>query len=150
MEMTPRQIASEFRTGKDKHKTIKVLAELNAVTQREIAQILADQGEEIPKAWRDKLSEPLKRPPRGKPVSAKEIGEALLETLPTAEVPEPGFPAPVEPAPANAALSLDEIRQAALALILEYAPGEPVRFHGYALGVAALVQALEEKAEGKR
>ncbi|MBR2582545.1 MAG: hypothetical protein IKD61_04060, partial [Oscillospiraceae bacterium] len=63
MEMTEMQIASEYRTGKDKTKTIKVLAELNLVPQRRIAEILQAQGEELPKHWKEKLAQPLKRPP---------------------------------------------------------------------------------------
>ena len=64
MEMTPLQIASEYRTGKDKSKTIKVLAELNLVTQRTIAQILDEQGEELPGHWKEKLAKGLKREPK--------------------------------------------------------------------------------------
>ncbi len=93
MEMTPLQIASEYRTGKDKTKTIKVLAELNAVTQRRIAEILQEQGEELPTVWENTLKEPLKRKPRGpkgKGVPAREIGEAILEAV-TPET-QPGDP----------------------------------------------------------
>ena len=153
MEMTPLQIASEYRTGKNKTITIKVLAELNAVTQRQIAEILQEQGEELPTVWENKLKEPRKRPPRGpkvKGVPAREIGEAILEAV----TPEAG---PGDPSTAlrmtareDAALSLDEIRHAALDLIRERSPGESVRFQGYVLGVAALVQALEESVERRQ
>ena len=122
MEMTPLQIASEYRTGKDKSKTIKVLAELNLVTQRTIAQILDEQGEELPGHWKEKLATPLKRPPKERIAMAAAAcrdkegavtpGE-LAETIVEAMTPESA--AITEPAPSEdgAALSLDEIRQAA-------------------------------------
>ncbi len=149
MEMTPLQLASEYRTGKDKTKTIRVLAELNAVTQRRIAEILQEQGEELPKHWKEKLAQPLKRPPKEAALTPAELGAALAAEIPlTLEDlrQEPAAPLPV---PAPAALSLDEIRQAALELILTRSPGEAVRFQGYALGVSALADALREKLEGR-
>lgn len=148
MEMTEMQIASEFRTGKDKTKTIKVLAELNLVPQRRIAEILQAQGEELPKHWKEKLAQPLKRPPKEAALTPAELGAELAAAIPAAEElrQEPAAPLPV---PAPAALSLDEIRQAALELILTHSPGEAVRFQGYALGVAALADALREKLEGR-
>lgn len=149
MEMTEMQIASEYRTGKDKTKTIKVLAELNLVTQRRIAEILQAQGEELPKHWKEKLAQPLKRPPKERPMTAGELTAEIAKAIQTAEKPANLIP-PVqfEKAPAPA-LSLDEIRQAALELILTRSPGEAVRFQGYALGVVALADALREKLEGR-
>ena len=150
MEMTPLQIASEYRTGKDKTKTIKVLAELNEVTQRRIAEILQEQGEELPGHWIEKLATPLKRPPREKGVPAREIGEAILEAV----TPETG---PGDPSTAlrmtareDAALSLDEIRHAALSLIYIGGPQEPERFQGFCKGIAALVADLEALAEKRK
>ena len=81
MEMTPAQIASEYRTGKDKTKTIKVLAELNAVTQRTIAEILQEQGETLPGHWIEKLAQPLQRKPRGRAMTPKEVDSAILEAV---------------------------------------------------------------------
>lgn len=153
MEMTPLQIASEYRTGKNKTITIKVLAELNAVTQRQIAEILQEQGEKLPTVWETALKEPLKRPPRGpkvKGVPPREIGDAILEAV----TPEAGQGDPSTAlrmaTKEDAALSLDEIRHAALDLIRERSPGESVRFQGYALGVAALVRELEERVERRQ
>ena len=81
MEMTPAQIASEYRNGKDKTKTIKVLAELNAVTQRTIAEILQEQGETLPGHWIEKLDQPLQRKPRGRAMTPKEVDSAILEAV---------------------------------------------------------------------
>ena len=81
MEMTPAQIASEYRTGKDKTKTIKVLAELNLVTQRRIAEILQDQGEQLPGHWIEKLEKGLKTAPRGRAMTTKEVDSAILEAV---------------------------------------------------------------------
>ena len=148
MEMTELQIASEYRTGLNKAKTIKVLAELNAVTQRRIAEILQEQGEELPGHWKEKLAQPLKHPPMEKALTPKELGTELAAAIPTAETFRQE-PAPLL-VPAPAALSLDEIRQAALELILNRSPGEAVRFQGYALGVAALADALREKLEARQ
>lgn len=142
------QIASEYRTGKDKTKTIKVLAELNLVPQRRIAEILQAQGEELPKHWKEKLAQPLKRPPKEAALTPAELGAALAAAIPAAEELKQEPAAPL-PAPAPAALSLDEIRQTALELILTRSPGEAVRFQGYALGVAALADTLREKLEGR-
>ncbi len=153
MEMTPLQIASEYRTGKDKTKTIKVLAELNAVTQRRIAEILQEQGEELPTVWENTLKEPLKRKPRGpkgKGVPAREIGEAILEAV-TPET-QPGDPSTAlrMTAREDAALSLDEIRHAALDLIYVGGPLEPERFQGFCKGIAALVADLEALVEKRK
>ncbi len=149
MEMTEMQIASEYRTGKDKTKTIKVLAELNLVPQRRIAEILQAQGEELPKHWKEKLAQPLKRPPKEAALTQAELGAALAAEIPLTLEDLRQAPAALPPVLAPAALSLDEIRQAALELILTRSPGEAVRFQGYALGVAALADALREKLEGR-
>ena len=147
MEMTPLQLASEYRTGKDKTKTIKVLAELNAVTQRRIAEILAEQGEELPGHWKEKLATPPKRPPKERPMTAGELSAEIAKAIQTAEKPANLIP-PVqfEKAPAPA-LSLDEIRQTTRSLICDRSPGESARFQGFALGIALLVHELEERAE---
>ena len=165
MEMTPLQIASEYRTGKDKTKTIKVLAELNAVTQRTIAQILDEQGEALPGHWKEKLAQPLQRKPKERiatpscatvrndkegPVTKKELDEAIVEAVTPAiqadAAEDSGPPRASAPTTGGAALSLDEIRQAALRLIANRGPGEAERFQGFARGIAALVEELEEQA----
>ena len=77
MEMSPLQIASEYRTAKNKSKQIGVLAELNACTQRQIAQILQEQGEELPGHWKEKLTKGLKT----KPVSDRYLRESIVEAV---------------------------------------------------------------------
>ena len=148
--MTPLQIASEYRTGRDKTKTIKVLAELNAVTQRTIAEILQEQGEPLPGHWSEKLAAPPKGKPRGPRATPKEIGEAIAEAM----TPETGkriaTPACAPASNDNAALSLDEIRQAALDLILNGGPGEAERYQGFCRGIAALVDKLEDRVEKRK
>ncbi len=145
MEMTELQIASEYRTGKDKSKTIKVLAELNAVTQRQIAEILQRQGEQLPGHWIEKLARPLKRAASA-PATARDINNAVLRAAMGTRAEAPENREILRSAQDDrAALSLDEIRQAALELILNCGPGEPERFQGYAKGIAALVERLEEK-----
>ena len=145
MEMTELQIASEYRTGKDKSKTIKVLAELNAVTQRQIAEILQRQGEQLPGHWIEKLARPLKRAASA-PATARDINDAVLQAAMGTRAEAPENREILRSAQYDrAALSLDEIRQAALELILNCGPGEPERFQGYAKGIAALVERLEEK-----
>ena len=145
MEMTELQIASEYRTGKDKSKTIKALAELNAVTQRQIAEILQRQGEQLPGHWIEKLARPLKRAASA-PATARDINDAVLRAAMGTSAEAPDNREILRSAQDDrAALSLDEIRQAALELILNCGPGEPERFQGYAKGIAALVERLEEK-----
>lgn len=145
MEMTELQIASEYRTGKHKSKTIKVLAELNAVTQRQIAEILQRQGEQLPGHWIEKLARPLKRSASA-PATARDINDAVLRAAMGTRAEAPENREILRSAQYDrAALSLDEIRQAALDLILNCGPGEPERFQGYAKGIAALVERLEEK-----
>lgn len=145
MEMTELQIASEYRTGKDKSKTTKVLAELNAVTQRQIAEILQRQGEQLPGHWIEKLARPLKRAASA-PATARDINDAVLRAAMGTRAEAPENREILRSAQDDrAALSLDEIRQAALELILNCGPGEPERFQGYAKGIAALVERLEEK-----
>ena len=141
MEMTPLQIASEYRTAANKSKQIKVLAELNLVTQRQIAQILADQGEELPGHWKEKLAKGLK----SEPVSDRYLRKAIVEAV----TPEKET-ADAAPARDSAALSLDEIRQAALRLIADRCSSmEPARCQGMVMGIAALIEELEAKLENE-
>ena len=145
MEMSPLQIASEYRTAKNKSKQIGVLAELNACTQRQIAQILQEQGEELPGHWKEKLEKGLKT----KPVSDRYLREAIVEAV----TPDTSSGAAAPPSPQGegkegAALSLDEIRQAALRLIADRCSSmEPARCQGMVVGIAALIEALEERLE---
>ena len=126
MEMTPLQIASEYRTGKDKTKTIKVLAELNLVSQRTIAQILDEQGEELPGHWKEKLATPLKRPPKERIATAAaachdkegavtpgELAETIVEAMTPKDEERIATPACAPVRNDTAALSQDESRQAA-------------------------------------
>ena len=112
MEMSPLQIASEYRTAKNKSKQIGVLAELNCVTQRRIAEILQEQGEELPGHWKEKLEKGLKTQPRAyrpgsAPVSARELHEAIVEAM----TPDTSSGATAPPSPQgegrSAALSPD-------------------------------------------
>ena len=80
-----------------------MLAELNACTQRQIAQILQEQGEELPGHWKEKLTKGLKT----KPVSARELHEAIVEAV----TPDTSSGAAAPPSPQgegrSAALSPD-------------------------------------------
>lgn len=83
MQMGPKEIAVEYRTAVNKQKQIKVLAELNQCAERKIAEILAEEGEELPKKWQEQLQKPERR-------SRKfPEGEAT---------PDDDAPAPVSPA----------------------------------------------------
>ena len=97
MEMSPLQIASEYRTAKNKSKQIGVLAELNACTQRQIAQILQEQGEELPGHWKEKLAKGLKT----KPVSDRYLREAIVEAV----TPDTSSGAAAPPSPHGAGRS---------------------------------------------
>lgn len=163
MEMGPLQIASEYRTGKNKTKTIQALAELNACTQRQIAQILQEQGEELPGHWKEKLAKGLK----SEPVSDRYLRKAIVEAVtpdtssgagatPRSALLSPGKPVPdsfpdgesPQGEGRGAALSLDEIRQAALHLIADRCSSmEPARCQGMVVGIAALIEELEAKLE---
>ena len=86
MEMTPLEIASEYRTAANKTKQIKVLAELNLCSHRRIAEILQEQGEELPGHWKEKLAKGLKTQPRpyrpgSAPVTAGELRDAIVEAV---------------------------------------------------------------------
>ena len=61
MQMGPKEIAVEYRTAVNKTKQIKVLAELNQCAERKIAEILVQEGEELPKVYQDKLQKPERR-----------------------------------------------------------------------------------------
>ena len=113
MEMGPLQIASEYRTGKNKTKTIQALAELNACTQRQIAQILQEQGEELPGHWKEKLAKGLKSEPVSDRYLRKAIVEAVTPEKETADAASVTSSASLRSAPSpqgegrGAALSLD-------------------------------------------
>ena len=61
MQMGPKEIAVEYRTAANKEKQIKILSELNQCSERRIAEILAAEGEELTKKWRDQLRKPSRR-----------------------------------------------------------------------------------------
>ena len=61
MQMGPKEIARDYRTAANKQKQIKVLAELNQCAERRIAEILDDEGEELPKKWQEQLLKPSRR-----------------------------------------------------------------------------------------
>lgn len=53
MEMTPQEIAKEYREAKDKGNQIKILADENLTDRKEIVKILKEQGEitdKVPRA----------------------------------------------------------------------------------------------------
>ena len=58
MEMSPEMIAHEYRTAANKAKQIEILANLNLCQPRDIAELLREQGEELPKIWTDRLEKP--------------------------------------------------------------------------------------------
>ena len=61
MQMGPKEIAVEYRTAANRQKQIKVLAQLNQCAERKIAEILAAEGEELPKKWQEQLRKPSRR-----------------------------------------------------------------------------------------
>lgn len=54
MMMSNLEIASTYRQAKQPLKQIGILAELNGVSQKEIAEILREQGCELPVRYQDK------------------------------------------------------------------------------------------------
>ena len=54
MNMTPQEIAKEYREAKDKGNQIKILADENLTDRKEIIKILREQGEITDKAPRSK------------------------------------------------------------------------------------------------
>lgn len=61
MQMGPKEIAVEYRTAANRQKQIKVLAQLNLCAERRIAEILAAEGEDLPKKWQEQLLKPARR-----------------------------------------------------------------------------------------
>lgn len=61
MQMGPKEIAVEYRTAANRQKQIKVLAQLNQCAERRIAEILAAEGEDLPKKWQVQLQKPARR-----------------------------------------------------------------------------------------
>lgn len=94
MQMGPKEIAVEYRTAANKNKQITVLAELNQVAERKIAEILAAEGEELPKKWQEQLQKPGRR--------SRKFPEAVGADASTSPGPEPEpeaeTPAPLSPA----------------------------------------------------
>ena len=54
MNMTPQEIAKEYREAKDKGNQIKILADENLTDRKEIIKILREQGEITDKVPRSK------------------------------------------------------------------------------------------------
>lgn len=95
MQMGPKEIAVEYRTAANKQKQIKVLAELNQCAERRIAEILAAEGEELPKKYEAILKKPARRSwkyPEGEPKAAP-AEKAEPEPVEVAVEPDPGAPA---------------------------------------------------------
>lgn len=61
MQMGNKEIAVDYRRAANKQKQIKILAELNQCAERKIAEILAAEGEELPKKWQEQLQKPARR-----------------------------------------------------------------------------------------
>lgn len=61
MQMGPKEIAVEYRTAANRQKQIKVLAQLNQCAERRIAEILAAEGEDLPKKWQEQLRKTARR-----------------------------------------------------------------------------------------
>lgn len=57
--MTKEEICRDYRLAANKREQIKILAELNACTKQQIADILIEDGQEVPK-WYQKKEEPQK------------------------------------------------------------------------------------------
>ena len=57
--MTKEEICRDYRLAANKREQIKVLADLNACTKQQIADILIEGGQEVPK-WYQKKEEPQK------------------------------------------------------------------------------------------
>lgn len=72
LQMTPESICSEFRQAANKQKQIDILANLNLCSPREIACLLRDNGEELPKKWVDTLQKPARKYTAPKPKPAAE------------------------------------------------------------------------------
>ena len=56
MVMTPEEIARDYRTAKSPRAQIGILAELNDCTKAEIAHILMEAGETVPKYYQPNTS----------------------------------------------------------------------------------------------
>lgn len=80
MTMGPHEIATDYRTAANKALQIKILAELNATTPLEIARILYQQGEILPKRWSEKLAaeDPTEAAPTPPPAAQEVITVGLL------------------------------------------------------------------------
>lgn len=83
LQMDPGEIVREYRAAANKTKHVRVLADLNACTGRDIAELLADQGEELTAYWQTVVAKPRGRG-RGRPKAqpAAVITEAPAEPLP--------------------------------------------------------------------
>lgn len=73
--MDPGEIVVDYRRAANKQKQIDVLANLNACQPRDIAELLQERGEELPKIWLTKLEKPRRGSPedlanRGKKMNA--------------------------------------------------------------------------------
>lgn len=55
--MTKEEICRDYKLAANKREQIKILAELNACTKQQIADILIEDGQEVPK-WYQKKEEP--------------------------------------------------------------------------------------------
>ena len=105
-EMDPGEIVREYRTAANKTKIVRILADRNLCSGRDIAEFLAGQGEELTKAWADALRKervpgrsrrvreacteapaepPTEQPPSGQrtPISDLELRKALADAIPT-------------------------------------------------------------------
>jgi len=94
--MDPGEIVVDYRRAANKTKQIDVLANLNACQPRDIAELLQERGEELPKVWQTKLD----KPRRG---SKAEPSAPAITPPKTNPPPAPPLP-PVEDVLANPAL----------------------------------------------
>lgn len=74
MQMEPDDVVSLYREASSKTKQIQILAELNACSCRDIAELLAARGEQLPKFWADAITKA--RKPGRKPGQLKKAEPA--------------------------------------------------------------------------
>jgi hypothetical protein len=161
--MGNKEIAVDYRRAANKQKQIKILAELNQCSERKIAEILVEEGEELPKKWQEQLLKPARRSwkfPEEPAEQSEERSQNEPETAGTAPMTAEVTPAPVPEETLTVTLdpnawdraverkiepgeiSAETLLRAACRLMAGAMYLEPPAFHRYSAGVLDLVHAL--------
>lgn len=123
--MSDLEIISDYRQASNKAKQISILANLNLCQPRDIAELLAANGQELPKAWREQLTKPRRNSSEDLAQRAASHKPGRAPTQPAKIEPEDTPPA-AAPSPARQQVTVGKLTE----LLRGLPPNTEIRIAG--------------------